>query len=157
VQTNSLLIHKSGACIAFEGLGLPADKQSAQGMGSAITYGRRYTLSAIAGVSSEDDDDGNNAEPTTTPTTPQKPTTTPTKPPVKPTTKATPKAQSDDELKTAIAKIDALAREKVVNHKDDVIKAVSEHNAGSSDYKKVKTVEDANKIIIALEAIKTGV
>lgn len=37
-------------------------KQDPQGMGSAITYARRYTYSAIAGVaSSEDDDDGNRA------------------------------------------------------------------------------------------------
>ena len=33
----------------------------AQSVGSAITYGRRYGLSAILGIASEEDDDGNGA------------------------------------------------------------------------------------------------
>ena len=40
---------------------LRADKATAQGAGSAITYARRYALSAMLGISSEDDDDGNYA------------------------------------------------------------------------------------------------
>ncbi len=58
------LLHESGEWIEFPELILKADKATAQGAGSAITYGRRYALSAILGISSEDDDDGNNAEPT---------------------------------------------------------------------------------------------
>jgi hypothetical protein len=57
------LIHSSGEWIEFEPLTLKADKVTAQGAGSAITYGRRYALSAVLGISSEDDDDGNGAEP----------------------------------------------------------------------------------------------
>lgn len=58
------LIHESGEWIEFPELVLKADKATAQGAGSAITYARRYALSAILGISSEDDDDGNSAEPT---------------------------------------------------------------------------------------------
>ena len=57
------LIHESGEWIEFPELVLKADKATAQGAGSAITYARRYALSAILGISSEDDDDGNSAEP----------------------------------------------------------------------------------------------
>lgn len=57
------LLHSSGEWMEFPNLVLKADKATAQGAGSAITYARRYALSAILGISSEDDDDGNNAEP----------------------------------------------------------------------------------------------
>lgn len=36
-------------------------KRDPQAQGSAITYGRRYALSAILGISTEEDDDGNAA------------------------------------------------------------------------------------------------
>lgn len=57
------LLHESGEWMEFPELILKSDKPTAQGAGSAITYGRRYALSAILGISSEDDDDGNAAEP----------------------------------------------------------------------------------------------
>lgn len=38
---------------------LPLKDQSPQGVGSAITYARRYSLAAVLGIASEDDDDGN--------------------------------------------------------------------------------------------------
>lgn len=57
----TLLMHSSGEWIETEPLILKAEKATAQGAGSAITYGRRYALSAVLGISSEDDDDGNHA------------------------------------------------------------------------------------------------
>ena len=57
----SMLMHSSGEWIELDPLMLKADKVTAQGAGSAITYGRRYAVSAILGISSEDDDDGNGA------------------------------------------------------------------------------------------------
>jgi hypothetical protein len=59
VSITTLLMHESGEWIETEPLVLKADKATAQGVGSAITYGRRYSLSAMLGISSEDDDDGN--------------------------------------------------------------------------------------------------
>lgn len=61
IVITTLLMHSSGEWIEAEPLFLKADKVTAQGAGSAISYGRRYSLSAILGISSEDDDDGSHA------------------------------------------------------------------------------------------------
>jgi hypothetical protein len=57
----TLLLHTSGQWVETDGLELPASKQDAQGYGSALTYARRYSLLALAGVTGDDDDDGNGA------------------------------------------------------------------------------------------------
>lgn len=58
----TVLLHKSGQWIASECV-MPCDRQGGiQGMGSAITYARRYSLSALVGVVSEEDDDGAGAQ-----------------------------------------------------------------------------------------------
>lgn len=49
------LIHSSGQWIKGTMVMLPT-KQDPQGMGSCLTYMRRYALSAILGISQEDDD-----------------------------------------------------------------------------------------------------
>ena len=81
IIVTTTLLHSSGEYIEFPPLVLKADKPTAQGAGSAITYARRYALSAILGISSEDDDDGNGAEPG------------PTKEPIKQPTKGLSDAQ----------------------------------------------------------------
>lgn len=55
------LMHESGEEITWR-FPLPGDVNKMQQVGSAITYARRYTLSAIAGIASEEDDDGNAAQ-----------------------------------------------------------------------------------------------
>lgn len=60
VIVETVLMHSSGEWISGEIL-LPLDKQNAQGVGSAITYGRRYGLAAIIGIVADEDDDGNKA------------------------------------------------------------------------------------------------
>lgn len=55
VKVETILMHSSGEFIS-EVLAVPATKQDAQGFGSAITYGRRYGLQAVAGVAPTDDD-----------------------------------------------------------------------------------------------------
>jgi uncharacterized membrane protein YgcG len=52
------LIHVSGEELIWR-FPLPVDVNKMQAIGSAISYARRYTLSAIAAVASEEDDDGN--------------------------------------------------------------------------------------------------
>ncbi len=54
------LIHESGEEIVWN-FPLPSDVTKMQAVGSAISYARRYTLSAIACIASEEDDDGNAA------------------------------------------------------------------------------------------------
>lgn len=61
ITVTTLIVHESGEWIESDPLTLKADKATAQGAGSAITYARRYALSAMLGISSEDDDDGNYA------------------------------------------------------------------------------------------------
>src|SRR5690554_4987954 len=62
ISIHTMLVHESGEWIEFEPLVLKAEKITPQGAGSAITYGRRYALSSVLGISSEDDDDGNSLE-----------------------------------------------------------------------------------------------
>ena len=57
----TILMHTSGEWIRGK-LPLMLSKEDAQGMGSAITYARRYALSALVGVVSDEDNDGNNTE-----------------------------------------------------------------------------------------------
>ncbi len=61
VQTS--LHHESGDSFDSDKLSLTPDKSSPQGIGSALTYGRRYQLTALLGIVGEADDDGNGAEP----------------------------------------------------------------------------------------------
>lgn len=60
VLVETVLMHSSGQWLSSE-LALRPAKADAQGVASAITYGRRYSLQAIAGLASDDDDDGNDA------------------------------------------------------------------------------------------------
>lgn len=60
VSVRTMLLHASGEWVASVTT-LPVKEQTAQGYGSAITYGRRYGLAAIVGVAPDDDDDGNEA------------------------------------------------------------------------------------------------
>lgn len=54
------LLHVSGQWMRSS-LTLKPTKSDPQGIGSAITYGRRYGLSAILGIVADEDDDGNAA------------------------------------------------------------------------------------------------
>jgi hypothetical protein len=54
------IFHESGQCIEATAK-LVIKDQTPQGQGSAITYMRRYALSAALGIATEDDDDGNEA------------------------------------------------------------------------------------------------
>jgi hypothetical protein len=66
ISVTTLLLHDSGEWIESDPVVTKAEKTTAQGAGSAITYLRRYSLSAVLGISSEDDDDGNGMEGTDT-------------------------------------------------------------------------------------------
>jgi hypothetical protein len=59
VTVTTILAHDSGEWISEE-LTVTAQSPTPQGVGSAITYGRRYGLSAMVGIA-PDDDDGEDA------------------------------------------------------------------------------------------------
>lgn len=58
-SVETILMHSSGEFISGT-CSAPVSKADAQGVGSAITYLRRYSLAAVAGIAQEDDD-GNGA------------------------------------------------------------------------------------------------
>jgi hypothetical protein len=60
VRITTMLLHSSGEWLK-DSLWVPVSKRDAQGIGSAITYGRRYGLMAMVGVAPSEDDDGNGA------------------------------------------------------------------------------------------------
>jgi len=60
VIVETVLMHSSGQWISGECY-FPLSKNDPQGVGSAITYGRRYGMAAILGIVADEDDDGNSA------------------------------------------------------------------------------------------------
>lgn len=54
-----VITHSSGEFIQFPPVLLKPAKNDPQGVGAALTYSRRYALSAAFGIASETDDDGN--------------------------------------------------------------------------------------------------
>lgn len=59
VTVTTILTHKSGQFVSSS-LTMTSEKSTPQGIGGAITYGRRYALCAMVGIAPEDDD-GNEA------------------------------------------------------------------------------------------------
>ena len=54
----TMLLHSSGQWVSSDCY-LKVDKDTMQGLGSAITYARRYGLMSIVGIAPSEDDDGN--------------------------------------------------------------------------------------------------
>jgi hypothetical protein len=57
ITVNTILGHSSGQSISSE-LSMPVIGGTAQSVGSAISYARRYGLMALVGIATDDDDDG---------------------------------------------------------------------------------------------------
>lgn len=62
VTLETLLLHESGEWIKSE-CATPLERVTAQGVGSAITYLRRYALTSIIGLGQEDDDGQSASQP----------------------------------------------------------------------------------------------
>jgi hypothetical protein len=63
VSVETVLHHEGGEELSLGTLFVPANKQDAQGFGSALTYARRYGLMTAFGVPAEDDDGNAAARP----------------------------------------------------------------------------------------------
>ena len=61
MMLRTVLGHTSGQWL-IGNMPIMAEKISPQGLGSALTYAKRYSLSALVGISSNEDDDGDAAE-----------------------------------------------------------------------------------------------
>jgi len=60
ITVETRLIHTSGEWLASV-VPVPVAKGDAHGLGSALSYGRRYGISALLALSTDEDDDGNAA------------------------------------------------------------------------------------------------
>lgn len=58
VQVRTMIMHSSGQSFVSSPLRLVVPSTDPQRIGSAITYGRRYSLMASLGIAGDDDDDG---------------------------------------------------------------------------------------------------
>lgn len=61
VGISTMLMHLTGEYVETDTLWVPFDG-TAQGEGSAITYGRRYQLAAVLNIAADDDDDGEGSD-----------------------------------------------------------------------------------------------
>lgn len=119
------LLHSSGEWIEYPPLSLMATDLSPQSAGSVITYGRRYALSAILGIASDDDNDANNVEPPTQPNSQSKPKS---------------EQKQDEDLKTI--KDNSMANDAQLKL---IYKLVKEKNySGESMSKYIKTAYNKN-------------
>ena len=66
-SVTTVLLHVSGENLMAETAILCSQPNNPQAYGSAITYSRRYALSAILGIAADDDDDAQTAVKPTTP------------------------------------------------------------------------------------------
>jgi hypothetical protein len=57
LTVTTTIVHESGQWISSSFV-MPLEKQTAQAAGSAITYGKRYGVSALLALSTDEDDDG---------------------------------------------------------------------------------------------------
>lgn len=65
VIVETTLVHESGESWSGGKLFVPAEKRDPQKFGSALTYARRYSLSATCGIAPEDDDANAASDPKT--------------------------------------------------------------------------------------------
>lgn len=60
VGVEMMLLHSSGEYL-LSSVTMPLAKNDPQGVGSAITYGRRYLVAAMLSLAADEDDDGNSS------------------------------------------------------------------------------------------------
>lgn len=121
----TILMHESGEF--FKSIVEMTPKGSSpQDVGSAITYYRRYSLSAILGIATEEDDDGNAASGAGERTT--RPAKTETKAPAKPASK--PGAKVDPLFEKAKKNLQANVNKKQLEEYRVKIEGSDKYNAG---------------------------
>lgn len=139
------LVHSSGQWIESE-IRLRLQKDDMQGMGSAITYARRYSLMAITGIAPADDDDGNAAVAAGAKAAPKK--AAPNKPPA---AKTTPKEWADGFIQSMK---DAVSIEDLNNGWDQNKKALEKMQAEHpSEYERIGQTYD--EVRLDLEAAES--
>lgn len=144
VIVETILSHESGEWIQSE-LCLPLAKHDPQGVGSAVTYGRRYGLSAIVGIVADIDDDGNHASGKTNG---QAKASTPPLPPKPP---ASVEAPTGRELQARL--IQQLCKDLNSTGKDSITWTPPKLNEYVNDMFEVANFDTANEAQLATVAV----
>ncbi len=134
----TILMHSSGEFIETEPIFATPAKQDAQATGSVITYLKRYALSAVFGITSDQDDDGNNA---TGLKQPSNNNSYQDKPP----SNANPNLISDAQIKMIKAKLNNIAKSKETDL-ESVYKG-AQTTLGINKSTKELTKSEASKVI----------
>lgn len=149
VAVTTRLIHKSGQWMEDEVL-MPAGNNGAQGVGSGITYARRYSLLAVLGVAADDDDgaaasQGTRAarQPRQTPNTPPPPDAAPSEP------------QQGTVTEAQIKKISACYRAIGINEREERVAFCSKHIRPIQSHNDL-TKREGGQLIELLEDIEHG-
>lgn len=147
----TILLHSSGEFIQTEPIYATPTKQDAQAAGSVITYLKRYSLSAVFGITSDEDDDGNGAagnDKTKQPYTPKpdqnKPSPTPNQ--------TGPKMISDPQIKIIKTKLSVISK-KNNSEQAEVYKDVQTHLKINKSTKELTSFE-ASKVITHLATLE---
>src|SRR6185369_3604983 len=126
VVVETVLLHTSGEWISDE-LELPVSKNDAQGVGSAITYGRRYGLQSMVGIPAEDDD-GNAAAKSPADRVLARPT---------------------DAKQVAVDALAAMPEDEQKFLRDEAINVIDAHeNGGAAEYLRSLNLDNAEKLAI---------
>jgi len=139
----TMLLHKSGQYLETT-LRLEPVKKDPQGVGSAITYARRYAYAAILGLVSDEDDDGNSA---CTPAGKAKESLTPPK--ELPKTQS-PAADLGDKPENPKTINERFQKALVCLGKEKFTKILK--SGGYNSMKEIKTTAQAEKMLIVLDA-----
>lgn len=104
-EVTTTLLHSSGEWLE-SGAIMPLAKLDPQGAGSAMTYGRRYSLSALLSLATEDDDDGESAMPPRQAAPARQPASAPASRPAAPRPAAPGPQRIDATLQAAVEAMD---------------------------------------------------
>lgn len=136
----TILMHSSGEWIETEPIFAQPAKQDPQATGSVITYLKRYSLSAVFGITSDEDDDGNNATfGNSQPKTQYKPTQ--------------PKMISPAQIKAIGAKTNNIAKASGVEQAQ-VYQSATTHLGLNNKSTKELTSQEASKVIEYLSTLE---
>lgn len=141
----TILMHSSGEFIETEPIYATPTKQDAQAAGSVITYLKRYSLSAVFGITSDEDDDGNNGSGNSKPKQPYNaPKPNQSKPNETPSTNG-PAMISDAQIKAIGTKTSIIGKATGVEQRQVYISATKHLNLDKTT--RELTSSEAGKVI----------
>lgn len=145
VHVETVLLHKSGEWMSST-ISTPVQKADPQGVGSATTYARRYSLAAIVGLSQEDDDGhaASNGKPNGAKQQPKP--TTPAAPP-------TPQMMTDAQRKALMSLYSDCPREERLQDANEILKAAKPDMADITSFSQL-TVKMAAYLIDELQKLQ---